>query len=365
MKQTILLIDDKSEFLVPLAEALEQKLGETANVVPWVPNSSERPLEKFEQLVQNNDVRLVVTDYDLTQQGQLGFFGATVVDWCQVKGIPVGDFSRGNASSLATEPNLFELRVPIQSNDAAVDYIASVFRGFIEIRTNIDSKPELLKQRSPAAALALMLGVGHLESQFSQYGTRYGGANSALIDKFVEAAPKDVIPDASRKATLLTYIMGHLLHNAVLRFPGPIVSSEALAAYLAVNQSDQEKYLPMFTSALFKGPFSELNSYYWTHSVDEVLAQYDERVPNDMQFESAGEYNRVRVETALQTTLNKSADCDRCNGKNGGFWCPFSRKTVCQRSDCSIVSNVWIPSGARLARFERDFYEEWAPILGM
>lgn len=158
MTRTILLIDDKEDFLGELEAELKSRLKDEALLLTWVPRKADLPSQRFEQLLNDNDIRLVVTDYDLTEQGQLGFFGATVVDWCQNRGIPVGDFSRGNASSLAQEPNLFELRVPVESNDAAADYVAAVFRGFTAIRQAIDADDTLLSQRSPAAALALMLG---------------------------------------------------------------------------------------------------------------------------------------------------------------------------------------------------------------
>lgn len=365
MTRTILLIDDKEEFLGELEAELKSRVKDEASILTWVPRKTDVPTEHFEQLLNENDIRLVVTDYDLTEQGQLGFFGATVVDWCQIRGIPVGDFSRGNASSLAQEPNLFELRVPVASNDAAADYVAAMFRGFTAIRDAIDANDTLLSQRSPAAALALMLGATGLESQFSQYGIRYGGANSALIDRVSETASEHLKPAKEKKAALLTYIMGHLLRNAVLRFPGPIMTGEALAAYLAVDRDEEPKYLAAFESTKYTGPFSELDAYYWTRKVDEVLSAYDSKVGENDEFVSTGAYNRARIEACLGTKLTLSTACKRCNGTEGGFLCPFTHRTVCQRPDCSVVSNVWIPAGARLSRFERDFYDEWAPILGM
>ena len=365
MTRTILLIDDKEDFLTALADALKQALGTEASIVSWVPRKDQKPADRFEELLDQNDIRLVITDYDLTEQGQLGFFGATVVDWCQNRGIPVGDFSRGHASSLAEEPNLFELRVPIDSNDAAVAYVAAVFRGFAAIRDAIEADARLLKQRSPAAALAVMLDAKGMESQFSQYGGRYGSANSALIDRFAATAPRDVKPELAKKVALLAYIMGHLLVNAVLRFPGPILTKEALAAYLAVDLEEGDKFLPLFAPAAYSGPFAALNSYFWTPKVDDILLALDDKVNATVEFESPGELNRTRVEAALDVTLKRPEGCQRCEGKNGGFLCPFSARTVCQRPDCSVVSNVWIPPGARLSRFEREFYDEWAPILGM
>lgn len=364
MTATILLIDDKGSYLDPLADGLRDRLGAEAHIEAWVPDTADRPLEKFDELLHLHDIRLVVTDYDLTE-GQLGFFGSSVVDWCQNKAIPVGDFSRGHPSFLATEPNMFELRVPIESNDAAVNYVSAVFQGFVAIRRAIDDMPELMQQRSPAAVLAVILGQQRLESQFAQYGIRYGGASSALVDSVVATASPLIKPAQDRVASLLTYIAGHLLLNAILRFPGPILDEHALAAYLAVNIDEAPKYEDFFEQAAYQGPFAKWKRFFWTHLIDEALGRYDSNIGDDENFNSSGALNRRRLEIALNTRLARPTECQRCGGEEGGFYCPFTKRTVCQRSDCSVVSNVWIPSGARLARFERDFYEEWSPLLGM
>jgi len=362
----VLLIDDSPELLESLRARLAADLGAQATVLTWVPVDGEQTEVTFKNYIDNNDVRLVVTDYDLTRRGQLGFFGATVVDWCQMRAIPVGDFSRGNTTSLADEPNLFELRVPVDSEDATVSYISAVFRGFVEIRATIDARAELLRQRSPAAALAMMLDAKRLESQFSQYGARYANANPGLIDALTEVASDAAPPPGDlRKIELLTYITGHLLVNAVLRFPGPIAGKKATCAYLAVGQEEYETIRTLLQAANYSGPFRELDDYLWVHKVDETLEGLEDHVSENEVFQSQGTRRRRALEIALGRTLARSPACTRCHGENGGFLCPFTRRAVCERPDCSTVSNVWIPAGARLCRFEKDFYDEWAPILGM
>ena len=132
-----------------------------------------------------------------------------------------------------------------------------------------------------------------------------------------------------------------------------------------MDKIDESKYLEAFDSAAYEGPFAELDRYYWTTQIEEVLSAHDDKVPQDEEFSSTGAYNRARIEAALGVKLAQCEKCKRCNGTEGGFLCPFTRRSVCERADCSVVSNVWIPAGARLSRFERDFYDEWAPILGM
>ena len=69
----------------------------------------------------------------------------------------MGDFSRGNTDILASEPNLFELRVPVESaTDLRPGNCRPVFKGFEEIHQSIARDENLLKQRSPGAALAFL-----------------------------------------------------------------------------------------------------------------------------------------------------------------------------------------------------------------
>lgn len=368
MTTSILLIDDDESWLDELAVSLDARLtGQDISILKWVPRLNSDPMVVFESFLSNHDVRLVVTDYDLTSQGQLGFFGATVVDWCQAQAVPVADFSRYNASSLAKEPNLFELRVPVASHEMAAAYIATVSGGFLAIRSAIDEDPSLLNQRSPAAALTKLLEMQGQTGQFSQYGIRYGGANSALIDWFRATASPDVEPSIEKRTKLLAYIMGHLLMNAILRFPGPLLDRRALAAYLAVDPHAYDQIEQIVMAARYGGPFADLHRgpFFWTEKVDDILQRGEEQIDPNESLSSPGKHNRRLAEILLQRGLPLDGRCTRCEGDDGGFLCPFSDRTVCQRADCSVISNVWIPAGARLSRFERDFYEEWAPILGM
>jgi hypothetical protein len=362
--QSILLIDDDPNLLGDLVTRLTAILDDPAvEIRSWVPTKDEAdPLQAFNQKIDPGTI-LVVTDYDLTAQGRTGLFGATIVGWCQARAIPVGDFSRANVSALPKEPNLFELRVPTDAGSAAT-FIAGVFTGFKTISDQISAKPDLLtKKRSPAAVLAAILDVPNMESQFALYGLRLG-TNAALMDKLLKTAPDDEEPDEAEKRLLLGYIVGHVLLNAILRFPGPILSIRALAAYVGSNESEQVAIAELFADSEYEGPFSTLARYFWLSKVDDRLRELMSALPAGFDAETHGERHREAIEIRLGRKLNRH-QCPRCQGRNGGFLCPFTARTVCQRSDCSVGSNSWIPQGAKLCRIEKDFYEEWAPILGI
>lgn len=361
-RPSILLIDDNETVVTGLRDWLATRLrGAEADVQIWVPKQEDGDPEEALAHRVDSHTALVITDYDLTTSVK-GLFGLSIVGWCQNKSIPVGDFSRGKVSSLPKEPNLFELRVPSNDEDGSA-FVASTFRGFQTIRSVLESKPSVLKEkRSLASVLASLLGREHLDSHFAMYMSRLGAANSALLQRLRDFAGSET-PDDDDKTRLLTYVLGHVLLNAILKYPGPILGVQALCAYVATSTDEIDEIAPLFESARYDGPFSDGGRYYWKEDVDRAVDEFAAPLTAD-EFDSFGDYNRRAVEAALGRAL-RPHDCDRCDGLNGGFWCPFTHRPVCQRADCSVPASSWIPQGAQLSRVERDFYEEWAPLLGL
>ena len=356
--RSILLIDDKQAAVDELAAALGPALpANLAEVRQWVPTQADvDPHAAFEEKI-DAETTLVITDSDLTSQGQLGLFGASVVAWCQQLAIPVGDYSR-NLGSVPKAPELFELRVPADPVEA-VAFIAAIFKGFRDISEALAGNQELLAKRSPAAVLASILNLPEIESQLALYAVRLGAASGALMHRVEQQED----PSDDDKRQLLGYIAGHLLLNA-LRFPGPILSLQALKAYVASDEAAAEDVLALFDSARYSGPFAELDQYFWLSGIDAVLGDLAKTLPQQ-DYETSGELYRAAIEKSLSRELGRHACPERCEGQNGGFFCPFTKRTVCERSDCSVGSNSWIPQGATVCRIERGFFDEWAPILGL
>jgi len=355
----LVLIDDNEANLQELTRSLTPALaGQNVEIRQWVPRPGDVAERRFEELV-NLETGLVITDYNLTDNGLTGLFGSTIVAWCQAKAIPVGDYSRAIHNVLPEEPNQYEIRIPANP-ELAAPYIAGTFRGFLRIRQALDAAPRLLtKKRSPVSVLSEILGRPEEESRFALYGSRVGASNSALI-RLVTAGGET---RAETKRRYVSYLVGHLLLNAILRYPGPILNRSALTAYLAVAESEITKIEPLFTNALYSGPFSDIENYYWLSDVDIAFAGMDRNAVSEDGPETVGQLNREAVEAVLKTKLVRHG-CSRCQGLNGGFICPFTHRAVCQLPTCSVGPNSWIPQGARLCRIEKDFYDEWAPMLG-
>ena len=358
----ILLIDDQRDKLLSLAGLIRDNVNGT-EVREWCPSEDEDPSLAFKQMVSDRTL-LVVTEYDLTAAVR-GLFGHSVVAWCRDRFIPVGDFSRGHLGVLSKEPDLFELRVP-REEAKAVAYVARMFEGFKRIQEGLEQGPSLLIDgRSPAHVLAMLLGRNNLESRFSPYLSSPGSFNSSLLDALTGGEHGIGVATKANKTRLLVYILGHVLVNAILKYPGPILAEGPLCAYLAVSSEDFNKVAGLFDGARYTGPFYGGERLFWRDDVDEVVEELAGKFNiEDSQNASFGDYHRAVIGKALGGSIAKHG-CDRCDGVKGGFWCPFTKRSVCERSDCSSTASSWVPTGADACRVERVFFEAWSPILGL
>lgn len=248
----------------------------------------------------------------------------------------------------------------VSSRSAAWDYVAG--EGARAVR--IEVRDETLADEAifvTRATVGDTLGRTTLRVSMA-YFSRVGSANGALVERLQKVAQSPAHADTDDQAQLLTYVIGHVLCNAILKYPGPLLDASVLAAYVSHAPQSAEQISELFLAARYAGPFSEDGRFFWRADVDAFLdelprpKQWEEFAPADVQ-------NRRLVELALGGALPRHA-CDRCNGERGGYWCPFSQRAVCEQSDCSVASSSWIPDGAWLARVERDFYDEWSPMLG-
>ena len=358
----ILIVDDDEGRLTAIADATAVGVADRGGkfvVATWQPRDDQKSaFDEFGSRVDSDTV-LVASDVELTSAGQTGLFGPTIVAWCQKRIIPVCGYSQQEKAQ-TKEPNLFEFRLPVDPRLAGLK-IAALAKGFDAIGQAFgDDQRRLLADHSPTTALAHLLEHPNATAPFNLYAARLASSNSALIDMIVGQAPN---PSKSTRAALATYVAGHLLANAILAFPGPISSSRVLCAYVALPDEAEDDLIAFFERARYRGPFEELECFFWIDAVDEVLEAAADKVGVSYD-EPVDVWRRNVIETTLQRVYGRHT-CERCQGHRGGFWCPFERRPVCERKDCSVGSSSLIPRGAGLTRVERGFFDEWAPLLGL
>lgn len=356
-QRQILVIDDEADRLSLLESALREKLIDVP-IVTWQPTEGEDPVKTFLELL-DKPTGLIVTDHDLTK-GIRGLLGSTITAWSQERFIPVCNFSRKPLRSLPRESNFFELRVPSEPDEGArAGFISKIYQGFQSLRAYVFHH---YAEGVPAAALlAGAMGDPSLEDDLAPYITSVGSSSSSLLQNLREA---DELPKGSAQVEFHTFILGHVLVNAVLKYAGPIMSRQTLAAYCAFSEAAQEELARLFSDAEYRGPFSGPSEYFVRDAVDERIDQLvtSQGQPEAAQALEVDEYNHAVVQQAIG--LEAPHACGRCDGTRGGLWCPFTQRAICNREDCSVSSATWIPRGATLCRVEHDYYDEWAPLLG-
>jgi hypothetical protein len=348
----LLLIDDDSDFLAELKEEVKRRLQGDGFVETWSPSRDEKPRDVLDAYIQDNVV-LVVTDDDLTGNGLTGLFGATVVDWCQRKQVPVAIFSRRLTDD--QRPDLFDMVVSASTAGTAAEEIVVTFEGFVKV-WEVLSGTSLTELSGPAEAAAVALGDPQLESELALYTAKLFAANSVLGSI---GATQSHDPDEHLR--LLVYVVGHILRNVVLPYPGPIIGESVLGAYLCTTTEEAERLSAFFEEAGYIGPFAAGRTY-WRDKVDDILASLAEGL-DESTYETFPQFCRAIVERRLGRELARH-ECERCGGEYGGFFCPFTVRAVCRRDDCSVDTNSWIPQAADLTRTEREYFDEWQSFLG-
>ena len=356
----ILLIDDDENLLPPIHQGLQAHLRDQSVIVEaWVPRRNDKigPEEKLDEYRDRNLV-LVITDFDLSKNGMLGFQGPAVQNWCHRNFIPVGDFSRGKIDDLPKEPDLFDIRIPIDHDSHAIETIAAIFTAFQDIRSAIRKRNEDTK--SLPSLTAELLGKPELEPDLSLYFTRLVTSNTAVRQRLQQIAEEHI--DQTQQANaLITYIIAHVLSNLIIAFPGPILGREVIAAYLGTTMEGADKFIAAAALPRYDGPFSKLEDFYWRSDVDAALegASLADSADDPLL------YGRDSANEIVGEALPPHG-CTRtgCYGLRGGFWCPFQRRPVCLNSDCSRATSAWLPDGADMCRVEAEFFDELGPLLG-
>ena len=359
-RPSILLIDDREELLRPLGERLRAELAQEADVREWAP-SAEDGSDGMAALASRVDdaTSLVVTDYVLSEGGMLGMGGPMIVNWCQARAIPVCNFSRVDPDDRPPEASLFQWRVPPGQEQTTAAFIVALHRGFADISAKLRGLNDL-DSLSASSALAAVLGRSHLDPSISFYLTKLATTNPHLAKHLRSKSHNNAPPLAAGRVQLLAYLLGHVLGNVILRFPGPILPVPILAAYVGAPASEGGDLQELFDAARYDGPFQGHGPFFWREDVDRILDTAG-TPPSDVDrdFDQA---NRMAAEALLGRPLARHG-CGRCDGMRGGFWCPLTERPVCVRPDCSVASDTWLPEGADRCRIERDFYDEEGPFL--
>lgn len=359
MSSAILVIDDEAERLAQLTAALRRVTG--AEVLEWLPERDEDPVSAFAERAVGG-VGLVATDQDLTKDGPRGLVGSSIAAWCLERYLPVVNFSRRPDLRLPRERSFFELSIARELTETQrASEIHRLADGFDQVRASLGPDGSGL---TLPGQMADAVGAPELANDFAPYFSGMSLANGQFLQDLHDDSG-DRAFDQARRGHVRAFLLGHVLANAVLEFPGPILGVDHLAAYCATSSDEAARLEGFFAPARYDGPFSASRSYFLRHRVDEMLQDLADGLPETPDDLDDGDFNRLVLESALGPLAAHGCLRHDCDGVRGGLWCPFVRRAVCTRDDCSTLTSSWIPRGATLCRVEKEFFDENASLLGI
>lgn len=357
----IIVFEDQEAKRIDLVDRLKEKLNGIA-AVESIDGAGEQESKKtyeaqLEDLLKKMAPEgcLIVCDKDLSDMKErfIGLSGTTVATVADTLGFPLCLYARGEGQPKGEE--LLKRLAPwekkriildYRSEEALADECVHIFKAFAEIETSYENLSDE-DRITPAAALSRILRRPEIEDRIALYGSGEQGLLEEIMPFLGDGSPADTKKELTRR---MPRILGNWLYSSILRFPGILVKKVPAASYLNIAPKDfaTSNIQKLFEKAKYKGPFSDLDNWWWRHELEDILIQND----CDDGFALA----EKKGLTVLQCN-------DSQTGKRAGYYCMVTEEPVSADNSKSGIS--WFPSGADLARIRLDKYRELAPWVGL
>lgn len=345
-----LAVDSGLKFFSP------DDVGLSRDVAPKEGVSVEEQLADFlKAAIYYHDIDLVLLDTDLSRQRELHTHSSYKAALLNI-GMPVCRYQKGGRPvALSMLPQLQRtirdgasaIWIPrsLVSGDREselVPRLIAINSAFKAIEATLLKKPSLVEeQHSPNDVIAEVLGDVNLSYEFLGYAAQ----NLVYFSTPEADSVEYLISKTKRYATQL----GYWLFNYILTFPGPILNRSAAAAYLNVMPIEFDrniKFANLLESARYKGPFDEVEPYYWRSKLSELA----ELAGGDI----AGHADLCDV--AIERI-------DQEDGAVQSYICMLSGEAI--RQDQAALSPDWVPSGASEAKIKEEVLDQLGPLAGI
>lgn len=297
---------------------------------------------------------LVVLDAELNEYDASTVRRANVREACSELGIPICVYHRDEGeysdpeSVKESDDQILRLAPREGGHARMAAKCAAIVKGFDEIQCHLakrmaDATPEELLE--PPSEFIKELADVPISAKPDVDKYSWGQSESLAVLKEDEGK-EDAI---RRKATIL----GYWMVNQLLRYPGVLVNTVAAASYLGIEVEafrEDEEVRTKFDEAQYEGPFSELQDYWWTAELDNILAE-NTTVDDDGTVSTMEFLSREGIEVSKVKCVE---------GHDGaGYYCILEDAPVCDRH--SVSPEAWIPAGASLSRLRE---EAWMKLKG-
>lgn len=299
----------------------------------------------------DGEIDLVLLDTDLVGLKNSISYSA-VRSACSSLGIPVCRYSKKGFISLqermkylatiareGSQSILIPLDILLDEDELPV-WLKHVSKSFKRLRTAIN-KHSNETRLLPSDLIANMLNVPGIDIEL----LGYSGANFFFFGDLMEGV------DSGEEVSDRHYStqFGYWLYNYVMLFPGPIMNASATAAYVGLKKEsiEKEEITELLEKARYKGPFSQLGTYYVKQKLDSILIKSD-----SSNFESYLTNSGLKL-SGLNLDINNAPY----------FYCVVNDEPI--PAGQAIGPLDWIPRGATMCRIKKSTYEKLGPWVNV
>jgi hypothetical protein len=312
--------------------------------IPKKKTYSEVLTEELKSTYKNVD--LIVTDVNLSEIESYKGLSAEVVEEVGRKLlIPVCIYSAKVGSDTDRIQEVIDTTIWLKSpakSPEMIQEIIELYNGFTLIKKSYNRLNSKQKSETPAQMLSRLLHKPQYSDRFALYGL----GNQA----FGSFSPKK--PNFKSKLNSIPYLLAHWLLVSILKFPGVLLNKVAAASYLDISPEDFEdiKIRNVFKTASYKGPFSNLQDFWWRYELDNIIGR--NKSSSGLEL--------------VQKKISKNIKPCKCNvdpNLNAGYYCIITDRPVSMEKSTSEIS--WIPKGADLTRVSIPIYNKLKPWIGI
>lgn len=293
---------------------------------------------------------LVVLDYDLTASSD-NVRREHVQQVCDDEYIPLCIFhrERGDMDDLRRVQEYEEDSIKIDPSKGfaeIADGCVDIGKGFWDLYTNFE---EFEESDGEDVIPNLLNAPQAVRAKLDQY--QWG--NPAQI------MGQDEIDEETRHRRTIT-LLGYWIRNELLEFPGALLNDVALSAYLDVDHEtfvDDEQYQAPFQEALYDGPFSTLDDWWWSLYIDEIRAENMHEGDSELPL-GPDLFERLDVPEIGHSICQDDEDGGH---ETARYFCILNQAPVCE--DHSRIPSGWIPMGATRSRVSETKYHQLGPWL--
>lgn len=352
---TILFFEDDDAIAMKVKSGLIRKFGKSVkielakDIIPKQENDKTFVHRLYEVLKNEKSVELIVADVNLWNIDSYRGLSAEVVSEVGRRlFIPVCIYSLNVRSDLKKIKESNDASINIEGDPNSPENltkIKNVYDGFVEIKRAYKRLSKSMQSESLPRILAVILKKTQYVDRFSLYSL----GNQGFL-KYAPTEQKKLNNELRTKT--IPYILGNWLLLSIMKFPGILLSEVAAASYLNININDYEKpkVKNLFKTALFSGPFSKLENYWWRYELDEILDRN--------KVNSGLDLARYKINNRI-----KSCKCSVDSKLTAGYYCIITEQPVSLEKSTSEIS--WIPKGADLARVSKPAYDRLKPWIGI